>query len=57
MLGRGRMSLSMTLSWDGKQKEGEDEMAKAFAIYEPLVAKYPQDIVIRQGLLDTYLQS
>ena len=57
LLGRGHMSLSMTLSWDGKQKEGEDEMAKAFAIYEPLVAKYPQDIVIRQGLLDTYLQS
>ena len=57
LLGRGHTILSMTLSWDGKQKEGEDEMAKAFAIYEPLVAKYPQDSVIRQGLLDTYLQS
>ena len=57
LLGRGHTILSLTLSWDGKQKEGEDEMAKAFAIYEPLVAKYPQDSVIRQGLLDTYLQS
>ena len=57
LLGRGHTILSMTLSWDGKQKEGEDEMAKAFAIFEPLAAKYPQDSVIRQGLLDTYLQS
>jgi tetratricopeptide (TPR) repeat protein len=56
LLGRGHTTLSLTLSWDGKQKEGEDEMAKSFAIYEPLVAKYPQDSVIRQGLLDTYLQ-
>lgn len=57
LLGRGHTILSMTLSWDGKQKEGEDEMAKSFVIWEPLAAKYPQDSVIRQGLLDTYLQS
>ena len=57
LLGRGHTILSMTLSWDGKQKEGEAEMAKAFAIYEPLVAKYPHDSVIRHGLLDAYLQS
>ena len=47
----------MTLSWDGKQKEGEAEMAKAFAINESLVAKYPKDSVLRQGLLETFLQS
>ena len=57
LLGRGHTILSMTLSWDGKQKEGEDEMAKSFAICEPLAAKYPQDSVIQDGLLDTYLQS
>ena len=57
LLGRGHTILSMTLSWDGKQKEGEDEMAKAFAIYEPLLEKHPQDSVIRQGLLNACIQS
>jgi non-specific serine/threonine protein kinase/serine/threonine-protein kinase len=57
LLGRGHTLLSMTLSWDGKQKEGEAEMAQAFAIYEPLAEKHPQDSVIRQGLLEMYLQS
>ncbi len=57
LLGRGYTLLGMTLSWDGKQKEGETEMAKAFGINEPLVAKYPKDNVLKQALLHTYLQS
>jgi non-specific serine/threonine protein kinase/serine/threonine-protein kinase len=57
LLGRGYTILGMTLSWDGKQKEGEAEMAKAFVITEPLFAKYPKDNVLRQALLYTYLQS
>ncbi len=56
LLGRVHTLLSLTLSWDGKQKEGEEEMALAFAIYEPLAEKHPQDTVIRQGLLEMYLQ-
>lgn len=56
LLGRGYTILGMTLSWDGKQKEGEAEMAKAFAINESLIAKYPEDNVLRQALLHTYLQ-
>ena len=57
LLGRGHTLLGMTLSWDGKQKEGEEEMAGAFAICEPLAEQHPQDGVIRQGLLEMYLQA
>ena len=57
LLGRGYTGLAMTLFWDGKQKEGEAEMEKAFGINKPLVARYPRDNVLRQGLLHTYLQA
>jgi eukaryotic-like serine/threonine-protein kinase len=56
LLGRSHTLLSLTLSWDGKQEEGEQEMAQALAILEPLVARHPLDSVIRQGLLETYMQ-
>ncbi len=57
LLGRGYTLLGMTLFWDGKQKEGEAEMAKALATTESLVAQYPHDTVLKQGLLYTYLQA
>ncbi|HLL72168.1 MAG TPA: protein kinase [Pyrinomonadaceae bacterium] len=57
LLGRGYTLLATTLRWDGKVKEGEAEMAKAFAIGESLAGKYPHDTVLKQGLLNTYLQA
>jgi len=57
LLGRGYTLLGMTLSWDSKQEEGEAEMAKALTINEALNAKFPQDNVLTQALLETYLQS
>jgi serine/threonine protein kinase len=56
LLGRSHARLSLTLSWDGKQSEGEQEMAQALAILEPLAAQHPLDSVVSQGLLETYLQ-
>ena len=57
LLGRGYTLLGTTLRWDNKLKEGEVEMAKAFAIGESLAEKYPHDTVVKQGLLNTYLQA
>ena len=57
LLGRGYTVLSLTLSWDGKEAEGEAEIEKAFAVSESLFARYPKDNVVRRGLLDTYQQS
>ncbi len=56
LLGRARTLLGITLSWDGKQAEGEAEMTQAFALTEGLVAAHPRDSVLRQGLLSTYEQ-
>jgi serine/threonine protein kinase len=57
LLGRGYCDLGMTLYWDGKPKEGEIEIEKAFALNKPLVAAHPKDNVLRQALLYTYLQA
>jgi non-specific serine/threonine protein kinase/serine/threonine-protein kinase len=57
LLGRGYCDLAMTLYWDGKQKDGEAEMDRAFAINQPLVASHPKDNVLRQALLYNYLQA
>lgn len=57
LLGRAHCDLAMTLFWDGKQKEGEAEMEKAFAISKPLAASHPRDNVLRQALLYNYLQA
>lgn len=57
LLGRGYTQLGIALSWDGKQAAGEVEMARALAINESLAAKNPQDSVILQSLMQTYLES
>lgn len=57
LLGRGYTNLGMTLFWDTKQKESEATIEKALAMNESLVAAYPNDNVLKQGLLYTYLQS
>ena len=57
LLGRAYCDLAMTLFWDGKPKEGETEMEKAFAITKPLAASHPKDNVLRQALLYNYLQA
>jgi tetratricopeptide (TPR) repeat protein len=57
LLGRGYGDLGMTLFWDGKQKEGEVEMEKAFALNKFLVAAHPKDNVVRQASLYTFLQA
>jgi serine/threonine protein kinase len=57
LLGRAHCDLAMTLFWDGKQKEGEAEMEKAFAINKPLAASQPRDNMLRQALLYNYLQA
>jgi non-specific serine/threonine protein kinase/serine/threonine-protein kinase len=56
LLSRGHTILALTLRFDNKFKEGEAELAKAFAISEALAAKYPQDPVQKRGLLYTYQQ-
>ena len=57
LIGKAHVIQSMTLSWDGKQAEGEVEMARAFSVNESLVAKHPRDHVLKQDLLEVYLQS
>ena len=56
-LGRAYTLLGITFSWDGRQSEGETAMTKATAINEALSARFPQDNVQTQALLETYLQS
>ena len=56
LLARGRTIHALTLRFDGRQKEGEAELAKAFTIREALVEKYPHDPVQKQGLLHAYRQ-
>jgi non-specific serine/threonine protein kinase/serine/threonine-protein kinase len=56
LLARGRTIHALTLRFDHKTKEGEAELAKAFALREALAEKYPHDPVQRQGLLHAYQQ-
>jgi serine/threonine protein kinase len=57
LLGNCHTQLGISLSWDGKQAEGESEITKAVAIREPLVQQYPNDAIVRHGLWVTYLQA
>lgn len=54
LLGKGYTRLGIALSWDGKQSEGEAEMAKALAINESLVERNPNDVIFRNALWATY---
>jgi non-specific serine/threonine protein kinase/serine/threonine-protein kinase len=56
LLARGQTILALTLRFDNRLKEGEVELAKAFAISEALAARYPQDPIQKQALLYTYQQ-
>lgn len=56
LLARGQTILALTLRFDDKVKEGEVELAKAFAISEALAANHPHDPVHSRGLLFTYQQ-
>lgn len=57
LAGRGYSELGISLSWADRQQEGEAELAKAVALHEPLVEKYPNDVIMRQALWNTYVQS
>ena len=57
LLGLGHTQFGVSLSWGGKQAEGESEMMKALAIREPLVQQHPNDAIVRHGLWLTYLQA
>lgn len=57
LIARTHTQRGIALSWDGKQSEGETEMAKALAINEPLAAKNPTDAIIREGMIFTYTQA
>jgi tetratricopeptide (TPR) repeat protein len=54
LLGDTRAQYGLALSWEGRQGEGEAQMAQAAAIYEPLVAAQPHDAPIRNGLWSVY---
>ena len=57
LIGKGRTLLGTTLSWDRKQKEAEAEMNKAIVIMESLVSQKPNDAILKQDLIRTYLDS
>ncbi len=57
LLGKGYTRLGIALSWDGKQAEGEAEMAKALAINESLVGSDPNDVIFRNALWATYTEA
>jgi non-specific serine/threonine protein kinase/serine/threonine-protein kinase len=57
LLGKAHTNLGIALSWDGKQSEGEAEMAKALAINEALLERDPNDVVFRNTLWSTYIQA
>ena len=57
LLGKGYTRLGIALSWDGKQSEGEAEMAKALAINESLVESDPNDVIFRNALWATYTEA
>jgi tetratricopeptide (TPR) repeat protein len=47
-------SLGLSLSWESRQTEAEAEMARAIAIAESLVARFPNDTNLKQDLWKTY---
>jgi eukaryotic-like serine/threonine-protein kinase len=57
LIGKGRTLLGTTFSWDRKQKEAEAEMNKAIVIMESLVSQKPNDAILKQDLIRTYLDS
>ena len=57
LLANGHQQLGNALSWASRQKEGEAEMARAIAIFEPLVAANPNDANLPSGLYQTYLMT
>jgi non-specific serine/threonine protein kinase/serine/threonine-protein kinase len=57
LLGKGYALLGVTMFWDNKQAEGEAEIVKALTLSEALVARNPNDNVVRQGLWHVYTQS
>jgi non-specific serine/threonine protein kinase/serine/threonine-protein kinase len=54
ILAKGLVSLGVALSWEGRQPEAEAEMARAVAIAESLVARFPGDINLKQDLWKFY---
>ena len=57
LIGKGRTLLGTTFSWDRKQEEAEAEMKKAIVIMESLVSQKPNDAILKQDLIRTYLDS
>ncbi|MEO5823134.1 MAG: protein kinase [Vicinamibacteraceae bacterium] len=54
LLGDTRAQYGLALSWEGRQREGEAQMAQAAAIYQPLAAAQPHDAPTRNGLWSVY---
>ena len=54
LLADTRVQYGLALSWEGRQRDGEAEMQRAAAIYEPLVAAHPNDVSFRNGLWSVY---
>ena len=54
LLGDTRAQYGLALSWEGRQREGEAQMAQAAALYQPLAAAHPHDGPIRNGLWSVY---
>ncbi len=57
LLSKGYVLLGLNLFWDNKAKEGESQIIKAVQLSESLIAKNPQDNVLKQGLWYVYGQS
>lgn len=49
--------LSYALSWNERQKEAEEEMAKAIELSESLGLKYPNDVRTQRVVWRTYMQT
>ncbi len=54
ILARCLASLGLALSWESRQPEAEAEMMRAVTISESLVARFPNDMNIKQDLWKTY---
>jgi tetratricopeptide (TPR) repeat protein len=57
LLVRAYKGLSLSLSWESRQAEGEAIMARALPLAESLVAANPGDVNLRHSLYDTYTQA
>ncbi|MBC8030280.1 MAG: serine/threonine protein kinase [Pyrinomonadaceae bacterium] len=55
LLAEARKQLGNSLSWEGKQKEAEEEMARAVALSEALFAANPFDNRMLTALHQTYM--